>query len=133
MEQTVVQRDIRSLERAAWTHLLAGPVIYSVYFIVGYMIAEAGCKTEFLSGTMMGINAVSAVIVVLTGVTALVLLYEVVTSYRHWRRYQNAPESELEVHKPFVWMSGLLLSALFALMTISTGISIFALQPCEWI
>jgi len=133
MTQPVSQEKRQSLERTAWIYLLAGPVLYSVYFVLGYLIAEAGCNTALRTNTLFGINAVAAIIVGLTGLTTLLLVYTGIGAYRAWRRYQNGDATDHEVHRPFVWRSGLLLGLLFTLMTVVTGISVFFLQPCAWI
>lgn len=131
------QREISPTERWAWFHWLFGPVGYSVYFIVGYLIAEAGCKTTFLDGSLLGLDAVSVVILALTAVTALALLGAAGFSFRRWQQYRgvesrNVRDAPSEVYQPFIWLSGALLDGLFLLLTLVTGLSVLALEPCVW-
>ncbi|HXV98420.1 MAG TPA: hypothetical protein VEC93_08350, partial [Anaerolineae bacterium] len=54
--------------RSLWIGLLAGPVIWSIYFIGGYAISEASCYTDFLEGTLLGFNALTTTLLLMTGV-----------------------------------------------------------------
>jgi hypothetical protein len=132
-EISAEQEEIQRIERRAVIHLLAGPVIYSVYFMIGYLLAEVGCKTTFLSGSLFGIHAVSVAILLLTAISAGVLLYETMLSFRNWRQYRGNADEQSEIRRPFLWLAGFIQSVYFLGLTVVTGVSVFALDPCVWV
>lgn len=119
----------REATRGLWLGLLAGPTIYAVYFIVGYLLAEAICQSDLLR-----IEA-SSLPELLTGVTVLALLLALTATflnYRNWRRKQERQEAE-EGAVAFMAFGGLLLGLLFTLLIVVTGLAVFLLVPCQWI
>lgn len=133
MTEIVSPEEVEGTELRAAAHLLAGPVLYSLYFILGYLLVEAGCATAFLDGALLGFEGVVAVTLGLTAITALVLLVETVVVLRRWLRYRHADDEEHEMRKPFLWMGSFLMDVLFLVMTLVTGASALVLQPCTWV
>ena len=129
--QATPQQDTRSL----WLGFLAGPMTWVVYFIIGYLLVEAVCKTGFLSISLFGLTALSALILLLTVIGLFITLYASLVNYRKW---QQAPEKGSLAfddplgHRPvrFMALAGLLLGGLFTLIILLTGISVFILRPC---
>ena len=133
MTEIVSPQKVRGAELRIAAHLLAGPVLYSLYFILGYLLVEAGCATAFLDSPLFGLNAEVAVTLALTTITGLILLVETVVVLRRWLRYRHAEESEHEMRKPFIWMGSFLMNVLFLVMTLVTGASTLMLDPCTWV
>jgi hypothetical protein len=129
--QTAPQQDTRPL----WLGLLAGPLTWIVYFIAGYSLVEIVCKSGVLGFYLLGLSAVSAIILILTAIGLFITIY---ASFFNYRKWQQAPEKgsvDLDDqfgHKPvrFMALAGLLLSGLFTLIILLTGISVFILRPC---
>jgi hypothetical protein len=120
--------------RTLWLGLLAGPLTWIVYFMIGYLLVEAVCKSDFLNFSLLGLPAVSTIILILTAIGVFITIYAGFISYRKWRQ---GPEAESLIgeqlsHKPvrFMALAGLLLSGLFTLIILMTGISVFILRPC---
>lgn len=128
---TVSRQDTRSL----WLGALAGPITWSVYFMIGYLLVEVVCNSDFLDFSLFGMAAISALIIALTVVGLGVTIYAGFINYQKWR--QPSEEDELDFgeqlgNKParFMALSGLLLCGLFTLVILLTGIPAFVLRPC---
>lgn len=133
----VVPESIHTTEyqenvRALWLALLAGPVVYAVYFIAGYLLAEAACKTDLLNAAIGNLSLLLILVEGLTIVAALVTLAAALYGYRIWQRRRD----ELE-HAggalPFMAFGGLLLSLLFGLLIVMTGVSVLFVNVCRWV
>jgi hypothetical protein len=118
-----------------WLALLAGPLTWAAYFIIGYLLIETVCKSDFLNFSLFGFSAVSVIILSLTLVGVAITLYAGFSNYRKWK--QSPREETLDFgqdleNKPwrFMALSGLLLSGLFTLLILLTGVSVFILRPC---
>lgn len=116
--------------------VLAGPVIWSLYFIIGYGYVEVACKTP-ISGLPVWIYSGAAVIVIaLTVISALPIVYAAWLSYKVWRRLRNnnPPDAgtsyDPEGRNRFLALLGLQTSALFTLLTVLTGTAPFFLEVC---
>lgn len=117
--------------RALWLGLLAGPIFYALYFIAGYLLAEAVCRANILSGAIGGF---SQLLIVMEGVTLLAIALTLMAAlycYRVWRRRAEMQESGGAL--PFMALGGLLLNSLFTLFMVVTGVSILFINVCRWI
>ena len=125
------QQDTRSL----WLGLLTGPLTWAVYFILGYLLVEAVCKTDFLSFSLFGLTALSAIILLLTVLGLFITLYACFFNYRKWQQALEKGSQDFDDqlgHRParFMALAGLLLGGLFTLIILLTGASVFILRPC---
>jgi hypothetical protein len=129
--QTAPQQDTYSL----WLGLLAGPLTWVVYFTIGYLLVEAVCKSDFLSFSLFGLTALSAIILLLTVIGLFITIYASFFNYRKWQQTPEKGSQDFDDqlgHRParFMTLAGLLLSGLFALIILLTGVSVFILRPC---
>ena len=124
--------------RALWVQLLAGPVLWSIHFLVSYMIVEAACQAGW-SFTILGMSGLSFLVIVLTALAVLGTVFFAFKSYRGWRgihadrrlRDQFREGSTwFEGPVDFMYFSGLLLSVLFAIVILMVGLPALFLQPC---
>lgn len=121
--------------RSLWFGLLAGPIVWSIYFIVGYGATEYVCKLGLLEFRILGLAAISAIIVGLTLIALLITLYAGFLAYRNWQRVgkdasEGPPSHRPEENTQFMAQAGMLLSGLFTLIILLTGIPAFVLPPC---
>ena len=121
--------------RSLWFGLLAGPIVWSVYFLVGYGLTEFVCKLGLLEFRILGLAALSAIIVGLTLVALLITLYAGFLAYRNWQRMKEDEPDEGQPSWPaensqFMALTGLLLNGLFSLTILVSGIPAFFLPPC---
>ncbi|HSO27201.1 MAG TPA: hypothetical protein VLS48_03975, partial [Anaerolineales bacterium] len=119
--------------------LLSGPVTWSIYFLLGYMLVEASCASPFLGGSIGGLRTVSAVIIILTLLALGLTFYAGQHAYRRWQSEKTADEDLLMSDLPagafegrpdntfderegltFVMISALSLNALFFLVILLT-------------
>jgi hypothetical protein len=88
MSETTMQRPpdqqihhseaIRRRNRWLWFGLASGPIVYSLYFIIGYFLAEAACVADLLRYRIFGLEAISFWITVLTVSAAAITLFSTV-------------------------------------------------------
>src|SRR5688500_11353958 len=124
-------QDTRSL----WLGLLAGPLTWAVYFILGYLLVEAVCKTDFLSFSLFSLPALSDIILLLTVIGLFITIYASFFNYRKWRQALEKGSLDLDEQlgpgpARFMALAGLLLGGLFTLIILLTGVSVFVLRPC---
>jgi hypothetical protein len=131
-------------------------VTWSFHFLAGYGLVEAACQLNTLTAPfgVAGLSVVAFLVLLLTVVALLVILYSGWLAYVHWRRLKaEAPEKRRD-RRPhprakdrapsapsgpdgtardmtrFMAVGGLLLSGLFAFVTIATGLPVLVLAPC---
>lgn len=124
--------------RTLWVQLLAGPILWSVHFLVSYLIVEAACQIGWRF-SILGMSGLSFIVIVLTVLAVLGAVLFAVRSYRGWRgihgdrrlRDQFREGSKwFEGPVDFMYFSGLLLSVLFAIVILMVGLPALVLQPC---
>lgn len=130
----------RRRNRRLWFTIAAGPVVYSVYFVAGYLFAETVCTTGAVMGTVLGLEALSFWIVVLTVLAAAVTTYSTVLAFGYWRRLgpgdnatQPAPADDEHGYAEFMAFVGMGLSAIFTFVILLTGAPALFLTLCDWI
>lgn len=121
-------------ERFIWFHILAGPVVYSVFFLAGYLVGEFGCQITTLQFSVSGLGAILWLVLALTVVAIVIIAVEIGLSYRFWNRHRHDEENRVfGNYGAFVGLAGVLLGVLFALVTAVTGLSVLFTEPCSWI
>lgn len=120
---------------ALWFGLLSGPVVYSIYFAAGYFFAEATCTADLLRFRVLGLEAISFWIVVLTLAAAAITGYSTIMAFGNWRRTRGEDESPApeRSYPPFMAFVGAWLSGLFTLFIVMTGVPALFLPLCDWI
>lgn len=130
----IVPRKVRSW----WVQLLAGPVLWSVHFIVGYLLVEASCRAGW-NFQILGINGLSFIVIALTVLAVLGAILFGVTSYRGWKSVNTGRSLRDELRDTsrwseepteFMYFSGFLLSVFFALTIVMVGLPALFLHPC---
>ncbi len=117
--------------RPLWFSLLVGPIAYSIYFLVGYMVAEAACKADLLRFTFLGMEGLAATEALLTVVTVGIIGAGLPIAVR---TYQQTATGESEQNAArFLAFGALFLNPLFILTTAATGGALIFLQPCSWV
>lgn len=129
-ERTV---DSRLKRRELIFLTLAGPVIWSLQFLVGYGLSEALC-TLGVNFTLLGFDGINALIVLETLVALGITLYAGLRARQLWQSRpqressQDAPDvdgvSEL-LGRAAIWLNGL-----FALAIVLSGLAAVLLRPC---
>ena len=131
-------RSLSHLTRSPWFHLLGGPILWSVHFLATYNWVEFACRANLLvlDSTVLGLTVLSWIVFILTLIATLTALYVGWSSYLIWRRLRELQESKepdswgIESRR-FMALSGILLSALFSLVILLSGLPVLALGPCS--
>lgn len=131
--ETTYKNQIKEHPRVLWVGLLTGPVVYALYFIVGYLLVEFACQTGFLQTSIGGVALYTVLVLLLTVVAALITALRGLSNLRLWRQRPpvtpDAPDSAV----PFMLFGGVLLSLFFTTMILLTGIPFLVLHSCRWI
>lgn len=115
--------------RTLWLGVLAGPIVYSLYFIAGYLLAEVTCKTDWVALQPMNLDWFIGGMTVLA---ALLTLATTIHGYRTWQRHCERRDDVGEALAFMAW-GGFLLSLLFTLLIGVTGVAVFFVTPCAWV
>lgn len=119
-----------------WFGLLASPITWSLYFIGGYALSEAACRNNLLRGTVLGINALSGTLLLMTALTLLVILYVGWIVYQNRQRVQstllnNQTSKQTGGYSDFMTSVGMMLSGLTAFLTLVIGLAVPFLPMCS--
>ena len=117
--------------RSLWRSVLGGPITWSIYFIGGYALSEAACRTNSLRGTLLGINALSAALLLMTTVALLVILRISWIAYQNWQHLQSEAFNQSEDYSNFMASVGVMLSGLAAFLTLVMGLTVIFLPVCS--
>jgi hypothetical protein len=118
--------------------LLAGPILWSFHFIVGYLLIEVFCRAGW-NFQILGMNGLSFLVIALTVLAVLGAILFGVTSYRGWREvnpggslWDQLRNTSRWSDEPteFVYFSGFLLSVFFAITIVMVGLPALFLHPC---
>jgi uncharacterized membrane protein YhaH (DUF805 family) len=122
-----------------WLRLLAGPIIYAVYFMLAYLAVEAACNTGALRFSVAGTNGITAVVIGLTVLAFAAVLVSLLLGVRRWRSGQRNAQrdgqhrnSEYGDTDGFVTQVGIMLDVLFLFLILATGAPPLLLAPCAW-
>lgn len=135
MTETMVRGSQRLW--SLWFGLVGGPIIYSVYFLAVYWLAEAACMADLLRYRLLGLEAISFWVLLLTLVAAALTGYGTWLAHHIWRATRNPVEQgggqEQRSYQPFMAFIGLWLSGLFTVVILLTGLPALFLVLCDWI
>jgi len=124
--------------RTLWVQLLAGPVIWSIHFLVSYLFVEAACQAGW-NFTIVGIDGLSFMVITLTLLAVLGTALFAFKSYQGWRESHGDHSLRDQFQErtgwfegpvDFMYFSGLMLSILFAVVILMVGLPALFLQPC---
>jgi hypothetical protein len=108
-----------------------------VHFLISYAWVEYACRMRLLvlDSTILGLTLLSWSILLLTLIAVLAVLYVGWSAYRSSRRISESKKTnELESwgveSRRFMALSGILLSALFSLVILLSGLPALVLGPC---
>jgi hypothetical protein len=106
-----------------WIGILGGPLVWLVFLQVNYMLAPSACLSQ--NKTMLGIVTVIALFGTMASAFA---------AFRAWHQAGATADTEDEGapgRSRFMALSGIGLSALFALVVLASAIPIIFLGACD--
>jgi hypothetical protein len=132
--------------------VLAAPIAWAALHMFDYIWIETACRTGILSGAYGGFTGVALVVAAATLIALAVTVLAGLVSWRRWRAVR-APGSEddfapsldgaksvddappvagepIEARSAFLALSGVMVSALFALLILLTGLPVLFVAPC---
>jgi hypothetical protein len=130
--------SLSHLNRSPWFHLLGGPILWSAHFLISYAWVEFACRIRLfvLDSTVLGLTALSWSVLIFTLIAVVATVYVGWSAHRSWLRIRESKQTnELESwgveSRRFMALSGILLSALFSLVILLTGLPALVLGPCS--
>jgi hypothetical protein len=136
MPEAAIEQD-REAGRSFWLGLLAGPIVYSVHFVVVYLLVETACKADLLRFTWFGLDGIAVWVVALTIIACLATGFSAVIALRNWQRSRplagRPSEQRNEETAPLLALAGLWLSVYFTVAILLTGLPAVFLTLCGWI
>ncbi len=121
-------------QRLAWYCFLSGAIIYSVYFIIVYLVTEWACALGRLDVQVGRLNGVSLFVLVATVIAAAGTATGAVVAWRTWRRlHTDGAHVRVERSVPLLAYAGIWLNAFFTLITVLTALPGLFLVACDWI
>jgi hypothetical protein len=133
MAETAAQAEQREGWPSLWFGVLTGPIIYSLHFVVVYLLVETACKADLLQFSVLGINGISFWVALLTLVAAGLTGYSTFVAYRDWRQSHPASEGRHESYAALMALLGLALGGFFTGVIMLTGLPALFLVVCDWI
>jgi hypothetical protein len=143
MTNEVERYQDTSYMRSLWLALLAGPVVWIVYFFSGYLLNEVACTAGWFQATISGLPLLPVITVAYTLLALGLVAYAGSWAYRQWQilnrqrdegteRMRPAAGEQIDVRERsrFVTFAGMLLSLLFGLTILLTGIPSLVLRSC---
>lgn len=117
-----------------WFGLISGPLVWTIYFIIGYALIEAACKTTLLDEPIQQLDGIAFTILILTGVGMLLALVGTLFNLRHWRQIKqesiDSSGGRTESVRGYMAFTGLLLNLIFGFTIVFTGVAALFLNPC---
>jgi hypothetical protein len=125
----------KRLLASPWFDLLASPLVWSLHFLASYGVVEFACEARFLDSHILGLSLLSAIVLALTLLAGLATLYVGLAAYKRWRAMIGPVNGsgalpQNDQARRFMALSGVLLSALFGLTILVTGLPALVLRPC---
>lgn len=124
----------RPSSRALWFGLLSGPIIWSVQFLIVYLLVEIACQAGVLQTQVLGLELVSLLVIILTAASLASVAYGGLFSYRKFQQTGDGKVFDRENLSAsparFMALSGLALNLLFGLLILLMGIPAIVLAPC---
>ncbi len=107
--------------------LLGGPLAWTLHLFASYFVVAVACAT--------GWGGAAATVVVLTVALALAAIATGVFGLRHWRQVQSAASwthalNEAGGEEGLLFLVGVMLAALFALLIVMNGLSPLLVPVC---
>lgn len=129
----VVQETNREGSRALWFGLLTGPVVYSLHFLIVYLLVEAACRARLPTFTVLGLDSISIGVAIATLIAALITGFSTYSAYHSWRRARPSRQGQHENYSSLMGLVGLWLSGFFTIVILLTGLPALFLVVCDWI
>ena len=110
---------------ATWIMLLAGPTIWYVYFWVVYLLAESVCRRGGLDFTVIGMAGLSLLTIAITVAASALMRHRRPPKLLIWREEDVAATGRAGLS-----FAALVLSGIFLLAVLATGLPALGLEPC---
>jgi hypothetical protein len=117
--------------RWLWLGLLGAPSVWLVHILALWMIAEWGCLAGWAHYTILGVQAVTLLLVIATCVALPLVIAAGLVAWRTWRRARaSANDRGSENRSAYMGLGGIALSTLFGFAIILESLPALLLSPC---
>lgn len=117
--------------KVIWRHLLTGPIIWFVHFMVVYLVGEDVCQNVRTDAAGRGWGE-SELIAFVVAVTAVAVVLCLVMAYVSWRALPRDADGDREPIGPDnrLTAAGIALSLGSALTVLAVGLPVIWVGPC---
>lgn len=125
-----------------WFEVLAGPLVWSVHFLIVYFAVEFACGLGFFEAPILGLPLLIWVVILATVIAVGLLAWAAVAAFRDWRTVRREdrgvaeavilPGRIIEGRSEFMTLAAAVLSLFFAGVVLITALPALFLQPCPW-
>jgi hypothetical protein len=130
----------RAFERDSLFSLIAGPLVWTVHFLMLYILTAIACAHGFFDQEILGVRVVPLFGGAVTAVAVALILDAVVLAYRRWRAMPSDGEpaplpphdaNDVASRRRFMAYAGFLLSGLALIATVWQTLPILFFATCE--
>lgn len=107
---------------------IAPPIIWISYFMVVYLIAEAGCAIEMGGELLLGLQRVNVITIVATLLSTGAISFFTLRSFRRFRRADREATSASQDRS--LGLMGVLSGTFFILASLYVGVPALVMAPC---
>lgn len=132
LAMTQDRTDADGQGRRLWTTFLAGPVIYTAYFLIVWILGEFGCLAGLHRVPLLGANPIRLGVLVFTAVAALITLAVGIPGFRRWRRRQHGHAGDKEDDVTFMLFVGIWLNGLFTVVILLSAVPMLLGSACDY-
>jgi hypothetical protein len=109
-----------------------------LHFLIGYVWVEFACRMNFpaLDSIFWGLSILSWSFLILTIIVTLAVFYIGWLAFRNWqtlkKKHRKVESTFWEIEtREFMSLGGVVLSVLFSLTILVSGLPVLALDPCS--
>jgi hypothetical protein len=120
-------------QRRMWLILLGPPLLWSVRFMLVYVLIEVACRSEFLGFNLLGLAGLSALNLGLGLLTIVVTAWITWVAYGIWREAPEGDEAGLgaaEGRRRTLAVAGVGIGLLMIFVTVLEVLPVFFIAPC---
>ena len=107
---------------------IAPPIIWISYFMIVYLVAEAGCAMDLMGDVQTGIQGVNVITIVATLLSAGAIGFFTLRSWRRFKRADNEGSSPSQDRS--LALMGVLSGTFFIVASLYVGLPALVMAPC---
>jgi hypothetical protein len=117
--------------RSLWCGLLGAPSVWMAHFLAIWVITEWGCLAGWAHSRLLGFQAITALLVIVTGIALPLVVAAGLLSGHNWRRARaSANDQGTDDRSAYMSLGGVALSTLFGFAIVLESLPALLLGSC---